>query len=247
MEHVAFLPHLQESIMEELRTTEGMLFRDESTKKLFIDVKSLVIDALTERRDRLHQLIEWDGVADEEIARSTRYGDISERLTSVTVLYAKYLYAKGNPDPINIKKPRVESLLKGMYTRLARAPHVRNGTFFDMDPIRQDFVIRDVFRLALANDCIVIIEKMPAVTVEEDVQDNGASHDAVSEVYPDDSISAVMDRAALTEFKPSEPIKEESVVSATSKASKATRLTQCVMPTNVRRIVLNSDDEVKPF
>jgi len=239
--------------MEELRTTEGMLFRDESTKKLFIDVKSLVIDALTERRDRLHQLIEWDAVADEEVSRSTRYGDISERLTSVTVLYAKYLYAKGNPDPINIKKPRVDSLLRGMYTRLARMPFVRSGAFFDSDPIRQDFVIRDVFRLALANDCIVIIEKMPAVTVEpelllpepEDVKKD-TFKDEVSEVYPDDSISAVMDRAALTEFKPEsqvpmkESIQEESVVSTTSRA---TRLTQCVMPTNVKRIVLNSCEE----
>ena len=246
MEQVAFLPHLQESIMDELRTTEGMLFRDESTKKLFLDIKSLVIDTLTERKDALHLLLEWDSVSQSEVARSLRYGDIADRLTSVTVLYAKYLYAKNNPDPINIKKPRVESLLRGMYSRLARMPTVRSGAFFELDPLRQDFVIRDVFRQALANDCIVIIEKTPQVLVEPEEKED-------EEIYPDDSISAVMARAEhkdLANFEPMQELREEpyeiqapekSVVTHASAASKATRIT-CVMPTNVKRIVLTGEE-----
>ena len=248
MDHVAFLPHLQESIMDELRTTEGMLFRDESAKKLFMDVKSLVIETLQGKdADALDKLARWDDVADEEIARSTLYGDISDRLTSVTVLYAKYLYAKGNPDPINIKKPRVDSLLKGMYSRMVKLPHVRNGTFFQMDPLRQDFVVRDVFRLTLANDCIVVVEKMPAVLVQDDF-DAQATREFRKEVeerdvYPDDSISAVMTRADEAEKKEvrEPPIKEESVASAVSKTS--TRLTQSVMPKTVKRILLPIPDD----
>lgn len=247
MDHVAFLPHLQESIMDELRTTEGMLFRDESAKKLFMDVKSLVIETLQGKdAEALDKLARWDDVADEEIARSTLYGDISDRLTSVTVLYAKYLYAKGNPDPINIKKPRVDSLLKGMYSRMVKLPHVRNGTFFQMDPLRQDFVVRDVFRLTLANDCIVVVEKMPAVVVQDDF-DAQATREFRKEVeerdvYPDDSISAVMTRADEAEKKEvrEPPIKEESVASA---VTTSTRLTQSVMPKTVKRIMLPIPDE----
>lgn len=234
--------------MDELRTTEGMLFRDESAKKLFMDVKSLVIETLQGKdADALDKLARWDDVADEEIARSTLYGDISDRLTSVTVLYAKYLYAKGNPDPINIKKPRVDSLLKGMYSRMVKLPHVRNGTFFQMDPLRQDFVVRDVFRLTLANDCIVVVEKMPAVLVQDDF-DAQATREFRKEVeerdvYPDDSISAVMTRADEAEKKEvrEPPIKEESVASAVSKTS--TRLTQSVMPKTVKRILLPIPDD----
>jgi hypothetical protein len=245
MDHVAFLPHLQESIMDELRTTEGMLFRDESAKKLFMDVKSLVIETLQGKdAEALDKLARWEDVADEEIARSTLYGDIADRLTSVTVLYAKYLYAKGNPDPINIKKPRVESLLRGMYSRMVKLPHVRNGTFFQLDPLRQDFVVRDIFRLTLANDCIVVIEKMPAVVVQEESEATREFQKEVEErdVYPDDSISAVMTRneeSAKTEVR-EPPIKEESVASAFSKAS--TRLTQSVMPKTVKRILLPLDE-----
>jgi len=247
MDHVAFLPHLQESIMDELRTTEGMLFRDESAKKLFMDVKSLVIETMQGKdSDALDKLARWDDVADEEIARSTLYGDIADRLTSVTVLYAKYLYAKGNPDPINIKKPRVESLLRGMYSRMAKLSHVRNGTFFQMDPLRQDFVVRDIFRLTLANDCIVVVEKMPAVVVQEDFAAEATREfqkEVEREVYPDDSISAVMTRNEEAEKKEvrEPPIKEESVASAASKTS--TRLTQSVMPKTVKRIMLPLPEE----
>ena len=231
--------------MDELRTTEGMLFRDESAKKLFMDVKSLVIETLQGKdAEALDKLARWEDVADEEIARSTLYGDISDRLTSVTVLYAKYLYAKGNPDPINIKKPRVESLLKGMYSRMVKLPHVRNGTFFQMDPLRQDFVVRDIFRLTLANDCIVVVEKMPAVVVQEDSEATREFRKEVEErdVYPDDSISAVMTRAEEAEKTNvrEPPIKEESVASA---VSTSTRLTQSVMPKTVKRILLPIPDD----
>ncbi len=174
MQPLAFLPAVSESVMDELRTTEGMLFRDEGAKKLFLDVKSLVMESLGSAQSTfvgelyetvLDRYVAWDAaVASEELQRAdAHFRDIAQRLTPVTVLYAKYLYAGGAP--LRIRKPRVDALLRGMFTRLARLRHVRTGTFFELSPLQQDFVLRDMFRQTLATDCISIVVP-PAVTAE---------------------------------------------------------------------------------
>lgn len=199
-DHVAFLPHLQESIMDELRTTEGMIFRDEGAKKLFLDTKSFLLETFGTKwknfdtptfHNALDEYIGWsDEIADEELQRmKTSHRDIADRLTSVTVLYAKYLYARSNPDMnILIRKPKVELLIKGMFTRFARMHHVRNGSLFEMDPLRQDFVIRDIFRQTLGSDCIHFMEEsreVPAIIVaDEGVKDSEENKDEGKEIPP---------------------------------------------------------------
>ena len=46
---IGFLPNWQESVMDELRTTEGMIFRDESAKKLFLDIKYFIMEELVSK------------------------------------------------------------------------------------------------------------------------------------------------------------------------------------------------------
>lgn len=251
---IGFLPNWQESVMDELRTTEGMIFRDESAKKLFLDIKYFIMEELVSKfknlslQDYMHTLDEYiawnESTAKEEVNKANlNFRDISERLVSVTALYAKYLYGRSAaeaPRGITIRKPRLSTMLKGMFTRMARVLIVRNGDFFKLDPIRQDFVFRDTFRQALGNDCIELIEEktdLPVNVMEsfndeegnnleekeeedtekcceniddnnsnknmdsnnevvqeekEDERENTLNNNDEDEVYPDDSISQVM-------------------------------------------------------
>ena len=164
---IAFLPNVQESIMDELRTTEGMIFRDECAKKLFLDTKYFVFDTLysawktkdeNDYQTYLDLCLLWEESFFKELVdRASTIREISDRLINVTVLYAKYLYASSHPENgVSIKKPKLENLLKGMFTRLSKIHHIRNGSFFQLDPLKQDFVFRDTFRQSLGNDCIEI-------------------------------------------------------------------------------------------
>jgi hypothetical protein len=202
-ENLAFLPYLQESVMDELRTTEGMIFRDEGVKKLFLDLKTFVMEPLQVAysssseifQGTLDMYLKWDDIKKEELQRiELGFSDAIDRLTGVCVLYAKYIYARSTPDTsVSIKKPRMENMLKGMFTRLARLPSIRNGSFFSLDPMKQDFVLRDIFRLSLGNDCINLIPSESDVVVKEEVEWSAelAPND---EIGPDDSISRVMTR-----------------------------------------------------
>lgn len=200
-----FLPaSMQDSVLEELRTTEGMLFHDEGAKKLFLDVKALVTESLGSAHATfsgelyeavLDRYVAWDAaVATEELARAaTHFQDIAARLTPVTVLYAKYLYAGRAPGSpaLRIRKPRLDALLRGMFTRLARLRHVRSGVFFELNPLQQDFVVRDAFRQTLATDCIAIVEAAaasPSVPVTRHPQGSAADPAALpaAAAAPDD-------------------------------------------------------------
>jgi len=209
---IAFLPTMNETIMDELRTTEGMLFRDENAKKLFLDTKDLMIESMYAAhknfKGEMYQTILdkysfWEPYVEaEEVARMRfKFKEIETRLLSVVVFYAKFLF--NQDDVINIKKPKVETFLKGMFTRLAKNHHVRNSTFFDMDPLKQDFVIRDIFRQSLSNDCIQLVIKQEINVIEEKSstptsQEVGKARFSDSkivleeeEVYPEDSVSMV--------------------------------------------------------
>jgi len=205
-----------EAIMEELRTTEGMIFKDEGAKKLFLDIKSIVFDSLQTKfvlydsdtyASHLKSYVLWyDDIGSEELTRAQNlYPDMKDRVVKVTILYAKYIFANSNDsNEVNIEKPTLESFIKGMYTRACRTKSIRNGTFFDLDPLKQDFVFRDFFRQTLGNDCIKVSE------VEEFKTEPLKEED---EIYPDDSISRVM--AGETKIDDD----NKSSLSATSKVS----------------------------
>ena len=214
MTTAAFLPHLQETIMDELRTNEGVLFRDEVAKKLFIDTKEWVLSALTTAwnafKDDLYPSVlaryaAWDEAAAAGIMeKAGEYPHAEARLLPSCVLYAKLLYGTygGGGEPITIRKPSIDTLLRGMMTRLATQRLVMSGAFYEQDALRQDYCLRDIFRQALY-DCIEIIE-----TPQAQPQPTAIQRDD-DDIYPDDSISYVMERRMANE----ERTKAKSVVS----------------------------------
>jgi hypothetical protein len=171
-ESVGFLQDVRGDIIDELRLSEGMLFRDEGAKILFLDIKYFVLDALQTKwrimdreayEEELSDIILWSEKREEEecVRSKQEYPGIAERLTEVTMLYAKYLFVKQSSADkkmgISIKKPKVGTLLRGMFTRLCRMHQIRNGTFFDLTPMNQDFVLRDIFRHTLVVVVLVVV------------------------------------------------------------------------------------------
>ena len=172
---------LRSSVLDELLVTEGLLFKDECAKLLYMDVKSQVNKTLLnewedkksmeEYEEFLNVLLDWDDDIEESQERKVTSYCINN-LPKVTVLYAKYLFSKEDSNAtVKIRKPHISTLLYGIYKRMCRTSHVRSGTYFDLDPLRQDFVFRECFRMALS-DCIDIIEECVTEVKEEEVKDN---------------------------------------------------------------------------
>ena len=150
-------PELNGGVIDELRVTEGMIFRDEISKKLFLDSKEFLMETLLAKwrtfdeesfRESLNDYVEWgDETSSFECQIfESKYKDIYERLVRVTTLYAKYLYASSEVDKkIVLKKPQLSCFLKGMFSRACNMQQVRTGAFFNFTPLNQDFALRDVF------------------------------------------------------------------------------------------------------
>lgn len=157
-------------MLEEFRLMEGTLFQDEEAKLFYLDIKGVVLDSLVAAWDKfsasdvlfqtaLDRYYAWEGaVGHEEVERCmSDVNNVSERHFHVAVFYSRQLY--GNEDfnqKIVIAKPKIEVLLKTLFRRLVRNLHVKSGAFFSFDPMKQDFIVRDAFRQALAESIKIV-------------------------------------------------------------------------------------------
>jgi hypothetical protein len=167
-------------MLEEFRLMEGTLFQDEEAKLFYLDVKEVVLDSLIAAWDKfsssevlyqtaLDRYFSWEGaVGHEEVERCmSDVHNVNDRHFHVAVFYSRQLY--GNEDfnkKIVIAKPKIESLLKTFFRRLVRNLHVKSGSFFSFDPVKQDFILRDAFRQALA-ESIKIVDTVPTRKVKD--------------------------------------------------------------------------------
>lgn len=157
-------------MLEEFRLMEGTLFQDEEVKLFYLDVKGVVLDSLIAAWDKfstsdvlfqtaLDRYYAWEGaVGHEEVERChSDIHNVSDRHFHAAVFYSRQLY--GNEDfnqKIVIAKPKIEVLLKTLFRRLVRNIHLKSGAFFSFDPIKQDFIMRDAFRQALAESIKIV-------------------------------------------------------------------------------------------
>jgi hypothetical protein len=176
-------------MLEEFRLMEGTLFQDEEAKLFYLDVKGVVLDSLVAAWDKfsasdvlfqtaLDRYYAWEGaVGHEEVERCmSDVNNVCERHFHVAVFYSRQLY--GNEDfnqKIVIAKPKIEVLLKTLFRRLVRNLHVKSGAFFSFDPMKQDFIVRDAFRQALAESIKVVdiatnTKKVVSVSESDDDQ-----------------------------------------------------------------------------
>lgn len=192
--------------IQDLQARDGKLFQKEIARRLYSDLKGMVLDSLSTLRETtegaqasyvegLEHCRNWHPlVANEEMHRiNARFKDLQVRVQAVSLLYGRILFAEqckelGEPPgkkTLRMHAPLAESLVKGFFSRACTAPWVRNGSFWKMDPFQQDFVLREAFRDALAQDCVL-------VTVQNaDAEDSGQLGSLSEEVRPEDSVSCL--------------------------------------------------------
>lgn len=212
--------------IQDLQARDGKLFQKEIARRLYSDLKGVVLDSLSTLRETtegapasylegLEHCRNWHPlVASEEMHRiNARFKDLQVRVQAVSLLYGRILYAEqckelGEPPgkkTLRMHAPMAESLVKGFFARACTAPWVRNGSFWKMDPFQQDFVLREAFRDALAQDCVL-------VTVQDaSTEESGQLGSLSEDVKPEDSVSCIMEReeAPVLETKQAEAIPEE--------------------------------------
>lgn len=168
-----------ESILEELRSRDGELFQKAQPQALFGAVRALVLKRVggpyqelivKSNKPEAYDAImtsfhEWHApVATREVALATELHinpPFHMLLQQVAFLYAKMLYRKCDFAKWSMKRPSVETLLRGVYTRLAdplSSSGMRDGSFFRLDAVKQDYILRQVLREALS-DCIEVYER----------------------------------------------------------------------------------------
>lgn len=171
---------MESSLLEELRSSEGTLFHYESAKRLFLDTKSLFFDwayaALEQDYDELIQQRQ-EGVEDEDLLQLalTSFPDIAKRIQQICVLYAKL--TKSHKDKVN--PVPYEYYFYRFFYRVCSIHSVMNSDFFDLDPVKQDYVLRDCFRDTLS-DCLSTVKVKPVKTDKDvpDVESDSPSADS---------------------------------------------------------------------
>ena len=241
------------SVIDQLRLQEGRLFQSEYIVALFLDVKTVSLDALQRETD----VSKFLGLDDESIQILVNnlkslgpkgYKDYHLKSVHECVkTVAKLLWPS---EVLLVAKPSLGSLMSGFMKRLASSEPVIKGLFLSMDPIKQDFIFRESFRRTIVNDCLVVFEdeaktELPYVKEEED------------DIGPDDSISfvgrpsgarSVIDDSrtvmpTVIQVDRSDRLTTISKASKHSSATAATSMTRTniMMPTNVKKIHIEDD------
>lgn len=179
------------TIVEQLRLQEGRLFQNERTLALYLDLKAVVTEALVNALSKkgpngegLHAL------ADLPDADLDRLLDLLQSLApqGVSDYHSKSLHecvkdvAKllWPSQMLLVARPRLSIMIGGMLKRLA--VNSASKAYLELDPIKQDFVIREAFRRCLINDCLIVFDSADGEASPEDSSSE-------SEVGPDDSAS----------------------------------------------------------
>jgi len=216
-----------DSVVEQLRTLDGELFKSEIVLRLYLNVKTHAIESLRSAFQAgsremyttvLKSYAQWaTSVRDEELAALKRTEGLDALWLQVAVMYVKQSYRSNETDAVSvrIKTPDLDEFVQAFYKWLIRAPRCATGELWGMDPIRLDFAIREAFRCALMDSIHVLhVEK-----VEEDV----GPEDSVSHFGDDDDATTVISvKSKKSGLSKTSKISEKSEA---TKASRQSRLT----------------------
>jgi hypothetical protein len=156
------------SILEELRCMDGELFKAEICQRLFIWLKSQANETLepvflksnAEYSKVLDAYRLWSSeVAQEELLALQEKAGGTEELQSAWVAVSLHwvrLNKKADTGPggrtsVKIKTPDPRDLLKNFFVSLCSKSWCTRGDLWSMDPVKQDFVFREVFRQSVGN------------------------------------------------------------------------------------------------
>jgi len=175
---------MESSIIDQLRLQEGRLFQNEHVLALYLDVKAVVLEASQDVLKMSNPDDDFLMKMEKSLLVLAPSGTQQYHVKSVyesVKTTAKLLWPT---ELFLVAKPKLSTLLKGMCTRLAAVDQVKSGSFATLDPIKQDFVVRETFRRTIVNDCLVVFEE--------------------EKVGPDDSVSQVPEQHHERARRPSD-------------------------------------------
>ena len=169
------------SILEELRCMDGELFKAEICQRLFLWLKSQASESLetmfakspAEYAKILDMYRTWSpSVCEEELSALEDRAGGKEELNSawiaVSMLWVRLnKKSDSSKTSVKIRTPDVKELLKKFFVLLCSKTWCIKGELWSMDPMKQDFVFREVFRQSVGNSVHFIQEEEKEVKKEE--------------------------------------------------------------------------------
>ena len=182
------------SILDELRSLDGEIFRSELTQRLYLLLKSQTQDFLSqltakERGPAIERVLAWPSIVrDEELATlKARGAELDLLFAQVAMLYVKTAHKSNENRVVKIRNPRIEDLLRNFYQNVVATPWCKTGELWTFDPIKLDFCMREQFRKALM-DSIEVIQEVSERLPERLPERNSHSH-SERQITADDSAS----------------------------------------------------------
>ena len=250
---------MAESILEQLRIQDGKLFQNEQVMTLYVDTKRLVLDnillALSTSSD-LKPFTNWSPEMEKHLMASLTCSP--KLLENVLSFYGTLL----DNTHVRSHNANMGKLLQGLFFRFCSNPNVKNGSIQMLDPIKQDFICREIFRSTLVCDCMTIFKEPNQVLrseivlgpceliqneninankmVKDDIGPNDIGPKVPNDIGPDEigpnGIDIGPDDIGPDDSASQFPKESNTVVSM------STMLTATMKkPKNIRRIVLDDD------
>lgn len=159
---------MEAAVLDQLRLQEGKLFQSENVVAFYLDIKAVVNDALLNNisllKDNLlgpNSEAYSSGFLDTLVMLSPKgipqYHDQS--LFDCVKTVAKLLWPN---ETLLIERPKLKDLFQGMLRRILKNDSC--AFYSALDPIKQDFVIREAFRRTLVNDCLRVFQTSSSKT-----------------------------------------------------------------------------------
>lgn len=150
---------MESSVLDQLRLQEGRLFQSESVLALYLDVKAVMNEVLSkstvEKKEALETLSE-DFLSSLEstlkvLGPKGIHDYHNQSLNECMKLVARLLWPS---EHLLVARPLLTTLFKGLCKRITSSENYAH--YHALDPIKQDYVIREAFRRCLVNDCLVV-------------------------------------------------------------------------------------------
>jgi hypothetical protein len=182
---------MESSVIDQLRLQEGRLFQNEKVLALFLDVKAVIHERIVKGLDKASEI---DDDALEQSLKVLSPDGIKDyhckALYDCVKIVAKLLWPT---QLLLVAKPKLMTLMNGIVRRIEANDSIKQ-TYTSLDPIKQDYIVREAFRRTLVNDCLIVFDQEQndaEMEAPEADQANalGSDLDLGNEIGPDDSAS----------------------------------------------------------
>ena len=238
-----------ESIIDQLRVQDGKLFHNELVLSVYLDLKRLVLNHVllaVSAPGGLKTFLEWsDELEDELVSRLLITDELFEAALDVfctEVHKSRKAFRRGQ-------------MLKSMFLKICTDPCVVSKQIVTLDPIKQDFVMRETFRRSLLEGASSEQQQQvshqpaeqplrPVGVLEEPVEESPPEDDAPLAPLPISQVS--QDARTLISKVPDEAtILPDTISLRQDTASVASSRTH--KKPVVRRIIFDNDDATTVF